>query len=215
MTKQEISEPFFLVLGKFYFSKSSLSNSFSTTKKVKRVTSRRKNKSIRARRYYARKNLKRKIISEISKVDVPSNIFASLPILLTQILSPFSSSSSPALLSFLSSTSFSHFLSFGNTLIQDNTQNAQTQEPDPEQLYLGESNHLHIDDNNTDIIETEDHEAYNNCPGFNPEWFIEGVNTEASLTNNITPSQFQCGEDQIDAYNHDYYCTLQSFYQSS
>nr|CAG8493552.1 10134_t:CDS:2 [Entrophospora candida] len=245
MTKQEISEPFFLVLGKFYFSKSSLSNSFSTTKKVKRVTSRRKNKSIRARRYYARKNLKRKIISEISKgskqegqkrkklkpkiilynkkhrkiiyldndqkylklkiVDVPSNIFASLPILLTQILSPFSSSSSPALSSFLSSTSFSHFLSFGNTLIQDNTQNAQTQEPDPEQLYLGESNHLHIDDNNTDIIETEDHEAYNNCPGFNPEWFIEGVNTEASLTNNITPSQFQCGEDQIDAYNHDYY----------
>ncbi|CAJ0843337.1 9852_t:CDS:2, partial [Entrophospora sp. SA101] len=182
----------------------------------KRVTSRRENKSIWARRYYGmvqrRKNLKRKIISEISKDSKQEGQKR-------KKLKPKIILYNKEHRKIIYLDNDQKYLKWKIVDVPNNTQDAQsaipTQEPDPEQLYLGESNHLHIDDNNTDVIETEDHETYNNCPGLNPEWFIEGVNTEASLTNNITPSQFQCGEDQIDAYNHDYYSTLQSFYQSS
>ncbi|CAJ0826115.1 5528_t:CDS:2 [Entrophospora sp. SA101] len=102
-------------------------------------------------------------------------------------------------------------------MAKDNTQHAQCaisiQELYHEQLYLGEPNHQHIDDNNTDMIETENHDAvdqfsttasvsmvpdilpfetFNNDLDFNPKWIINGVDIETSSTNNITSTQPQC-----------------------
>nr|CAG8529051.1 12359_t:CDS:2 [Entrophospora candida] len=114
-------------------------------------------------------------------------------------------------------------------LALENTQHAQcaisTQELYHEQLYLGESNHQNIDDNNTDMIETENHDAvdqfsttasvsmvpdilpfetFNNDLDFNPEWIINGVDIETSSTNNITSSQpqFIVSAQNADKYLH-------------